>query len=127
MLSSYEPTIQAHADLTDDSIWDTIREGMRNVITQNTGTLFQDVSAAVAGKTGTAEEKKGRANHATFIGYAPYDNPEIGVTVAIPNGYGSAYASSVAADVFKYYFGDITFEDILSGMAKDATTVVIQD
>ena len=127
VLSSYEPTIQAHADLTDDSIWDTIREGMRNVITQNTGTLFQDVSAAVAGKTGTAEEKKGRANHATFIGYAPYDNPEIGVTVAIPNGYGSAYASSVAADVFKYYFGDITFEDILSGMAKDATTVVIQD
>lgn len=127
VLSSYEPTIESQADLTDDSIWDTIREGMRNVITQNTGTLFQDVSVDVAGKTGTAEEKKGRANHATFIGYAPYDNPEIGVTVAIPNGYGSAYASSIGADVFKYYFGDITFEDILSGMAKDATTVVIPD
>ena len=127
VLSSYEPTIAGQVELSNDSIWDSIHTGMRGVISQNTGTQFQDVSVTVAGKTGTAEEKVGRANHATFIGYAPYENPEIGVTVAIPNGYGSANASSIGADVFKYYYGDITLEDILSGNAKDATTVVIPD
>ena len=127
LLSSYEPIIAGKVELSSDSIWDAIHTGMRGVITRNTGTQFSDVSVTVAGKTGTAEEKKGRANHATFIGYAPYEAPEVGVTVAIPNGYGSANASSIGADVFKYYYGDITLEDILSGNAKDATTVVIPD
>lgn len=127
LISSYEPTVAGKVELSSNAIWDAIHTGMRGVITQNTGTQFSDVSVTVAGKTGTAEEKKGRANHATFIGYAPYESPEVGVTVAIPNGYGSANASSIGADVFKYYYGDITLEDILSGNAKDATTVVIPD
>ena len=114
-------------ELTDDYIWKTIQKGMREVILRNTGTQFSNVSVAVAGKTGTAEEQEGRANHATFIGYAPYDAPEVGVTVAIPNGYGSANASSVGADVFKFYYGDITLEEILAASAKDATNVVIPD
>lgn len=127
---SYSPTIQSQVRLSDESIWMRVQKGMRGVITDNTGTQFTDLEQAgisVAGKTGTAEEQKGRANHATFIGYAPYEDPEIGVTVAIPNGYGSANASSLGADVFKFYYGQITLEDILAAAAKDATNVVIPD
>jgi len=127
IVSSYKPTVESQVELTDDYIWKTIQKGMREVILRNTGTQFSNVSVAVAGKTGTAEEQEGRANHATFIGYAPYDAPEVGVTVAIPNGYGSANASSVGADVFRFYYGDITLEEILAASAKDATNVVIPD
>ena len=127
VVSSYKPTVESQVVLSDDYIWKTIQKGMREVIVRNTGTQFSNVSVAVAGKTGTAEEQEGRANHATFIGYAPYDSPEVGVTVAIPNGYGSANASSVGADVFRFYYGDLTLEEILAASAKDATNVVIPD
>ncbi len=127
VLSSYTPAIESTIELNDESIWATVQKGMRQVIKNNTGSQFNEVSVEVAGKTGTAEEQEGRANHATFIGYAPYDNPEIGVTIAIPNGYGSANASSIGADVFKFYYGDITLEEILANSAKDATDVVIPD
>ena len=127
ILLSYHPTVQSQVELRDDSIWQKVQQGMRNVITDNTGALFVGASVNVAGKTGTAEEQEGRANHATFIGYAPYENPEIGITVAIPHGYGSGNASSLGADVFKFYYGDITLEEILAAAAKDATNVVIPD
>ena len=72
----------------------------------------------VAGKTGTAEQNKNRANHALFIGYAPADAPEISVATRITFGYTSANAVEIARDVFKYHFKLEDTEDILSGTAE---------
>lgn len=52
-----------------------------------------------AGKTGTAENSSG-ADHAWFIGFAPYDDPQIAVAVIVENaGYGGTAAAPVAASV----------------------------
>ena len=43
-------------------------------------------------------------NHALFISYAPYKNPEISLTVVIPNGDTSSNAAELAGNVYKYYY-----------------------
>ena len=40
----------------------------------------------MAAKSGTAEENKNNSSHSWFVGFAPYDNPQIAVTVMIPFG-----------------------------------------
>ncbi len=63
------------------------------------------------------QESKNHANHAFFISYGPCDNPEIAVTVNIPNGYTSGNAASLAKNVYGLYFGYLDLENI---MARDA-------
>jgi len=58
-----------------------------------------------AGKTGTAEVANKTQLNAVFTGFAPFDNPEIVITVMIENGgEGSATALPIAREVFKEYF-----------------------
>jgi penicillin-binding protein 2 len=64
------------------------------------------LSVPVAGKTGTAQENTRRADHALFVGYAPYNNPEIAVSCRICFGYSSGFASQTSAKVFEYYFAE---------------------
>ena len=63
-----------------------------------------------AAKTGTSQvehningQKKVLTN-AFFITFAPYNNPEIAVAVAIEGGQSGASTSSVAEEIYKYYF-----------------------
>lgn len=92
----------------DPLYWNSIHQGMRAVVENNT--YFSDFPIAVAGKTGTAEESKRRANHALFVCYAPYKNPEISVVTRLAFGYSSSYAAKTTKDVLDYYF-EITDED----------------
>jgi len=79
--------------------------------------ILRNAGINVAGKTGTAEEARKRANHALFVSYAPYENPEVTITTRIANGYTSNYAANLTRDIYLYYF-DIQEEDaILSGTA----------
>lgn len=90
-----------------DSTWKSIHEGMylvTNGANSSTATMFAGLKQKVAGKTGTAQLNSYHANHAEFISYAPYNDPEISVTCVIPNGYASSNAAQTARDVYKYYF-----------------------
>ena len=60
-----------------------------------------------------------RANHALFISYAPYEDPEISVTVRVANGYTSDYAAQIAKDVYEYYYGLKDEKEIITGTAGD--------
>ena len=85
-----------------------IKIGMRDVVYgrhSSINFLFKNQGLKVAGKTGTAQENKNRPNHALFISYAPFDQPDITMTVVVPNGYTSSNAAEIARDIYKYYFG----------------------
>ena len=98
-----------------DSTWEAIKTGMRSVVTTGTvRSVFQNFKIEIAGKTGTAQENVLKPNHAVFIGYAPYDKPEISVSVLIPNGYTSSYAAEIAKEAFSIYY---ELEDISDGEA----------
>ena len=88
------------------STWDSVHSGMRRVITLNTAgsELVNRVNVAVAGKSGTAQESETRPDHALFISYAPYDNPEVSVTVVLQNGYSSGNAIELAGFVYAYMY-----------------------
>lgn len=102
-----------------DSYWNAIHLGMRQVVENNA--YYNDLSIKVAGKTGTAEENKNRANHALFVCYAPYEEPEIAITTRIAYGYSSSYAAQTTKDIIKYYF-DLSQEDeIITGTASQIT------
>lgn len=102
--------------------WDAIQAGMRKVVEAKT--YFGEVSVNVAGKTGTAEERKGRANHALFVCFAPYENPEIAIATRIAFGYTSDYAAQTTKEVIKYYYGGAEEkEEILTGTAQEVEAV----
>lgn len=91
----------------DSKYWDAVQSGMRRVVTgkdSSVSNIFNGLKVEIAGKTGTAQEDKKRPNHALFISFGPYKNPEISVTTVIPFGYTSSNAASVAKDVYEYYF-----------------------
>jgi penicillin-binding protein 2 len=70
----------------------------------------------VAGKTGTAQEDTSKAPHALFISYAPYENPEVSVTVVIQNGYSSGNAAELASFVYAYmYDKDLLESETIGG------------
>lgn len=115
LLEDYTPKVRNKFTL-DDSLWNAIHSGMRQVVTAKA--YYNDLAINVAGKTGTAQQDKTRANHALFISYAPYEDPEITVTVRIANGYDSGYAAQTARDVYKYYYGLAEEDDLLTGIAE---------
>ena len=80
---------------------------------------FKDLKTKLAGKTGTAEEDENRPNHAHFVGYAPYDDPEIAIATRIAYGYGSSNACDFVDKVMKYYFKEAKEKDLLNGKALE--------
>lgn len=116
LIEEYGSTVVSTADFSDTT-WDTIHEGMRSVATNSSSVT---TSVEIAGKTGTAEESKQRPNHANFICYAPYDDPEIAVAVTILYGYSSSNSVSIASDVIDLYYGNLTLEEILENSATSS-------
>ena len=120
LIEDYTPEVRNTIDI-DNSIWDAIHAGMRSVIEKKQ--YYKDLAVNVAGKTGTAQEGRNRTNHAVFLSYAPYENPEISITVRIAYGYSSDYAAQTARDVYKYYYGLAGEDELLTGTAEIPETV----
>ena len=116
LIQTYEPTVKNEIDEISNSSWDAIHLGMKQVV--ETHKQFDDVSIESAGKTGTAQQE-GQPNHALFVGYAPYTNPQICVAIRIANGYTSGNSADLAASVYKYYFQLEDAETLLSGTAEN--------
>ena len=64
--------------------------------------MFKDFDIEIGGKTGSAEAVNGV--NAWFVGFAPYDNPEIAIVVMIENGSHGSYSAHVAKDVIEQHF-----------------------
>ncbi len=118
VVAFYSPEYSDISYVLDDAQWDAIHDGMRRVCSEHLS-IFKDFEIDVAGKTGTAQQE-GHANHALFVGYAPYENPEITIATRIAYGYTSNNAVAVSRNILAYYFGTRTLEDILSGNAEGA-------
>lgn len=103
VIKKYLPEIAAKPMNTEEA--DYIGTMMRKVVTLGTGIKLNDMKHKVAGKTGSADNGNGTAAHAWFVGYAPYKNPEIVVSVIVENvGTGSDYAVPIAKKIFRAYF-----------------------
>jgi len=117
----------------DPAVFRETQMGMRMVVSELEGTVnryFEGFPIPVAGKTGTGEFcdaialAKNRCQpgnwptHAWFVGYAPYDDPEIAVVAFVYNGgEGASVAGPIVRKVMNAYFG---LKDIDEGVAQTA-------
>lgn len=96
----------------EPSYINAIKEGMRAVTNDMGGTsysLFKDSQIEVAGKTGTSQLGNG-SNNGIFVGFAPYDDPEIAVVAIIENGAEGTYTAHVVRPIMDEYFNISTDE-----------------
>jgi penicillin-binding protein 2 len=82
---------------------DIVRQGMRQAVTEGSAIRLNSLPVTSAGKTGTAELGGTKKPHAWFTGFAPYENPEIVITVLLEEGDGSNNAMPVVYDILKWW------------------------
>jgi len=94
----------------DDANLEVIREAMR-ITADPGGTALggEPDGITIGGKTGTAEFGQIRPDgsfdtHGWFMGFAPYEDPEVAVIVYLEHGVGSTHAAPVARRVLEAYF-----------------------
>ncbi len=84
-----------------------VLRGMQSVTSDTGGTAyvrFRDFNISVGGKTGSAEAPNNQV-HAWFVGFAPFENPEIAIVVMVENGGHGNYTAEVVRDIMAEYFG----------------------
>ena len=97
-----EPEILADNPISD-ATYQAVTDGMRRVVSSGTASsAFASAKYKAAGKTGTAEVPGG-ADNVLFVGFAPYDDPEIVIAVIIEHGANSGFPAAVAREVFDAY------------------------
>lgn len=94
----------AHTAIVRDGMRMTVVSGSaRSILSDLKGNDGQPIDSA--GKTGTAQTGHGDTTHAWYVGYAPYDNPQILVVVLVEDG-GEGFSTSapIAGDMYKTFF-----------------------
>lgn len=103
LIKRYEPEIIRKVNVSADT-FRVVKEGMKKVVEEGTGFNARIEGLSLAGKTGTAQNPQGE-NHGWFVGFAPFQNPEICITVFVEHGGdGSQSAAPIAGEIIKYYF-----------------------
>lgn len=81
----------------------TVKQGMLSVTEDGTGSaIFKNYPIKVGGKTGTSEAPGG--DHSVFIAFAPFDDPEIAVSVVIEHGERGSASGTLVRKIFDAYF-----------------------
>ena len=92
-----------HHTSIDAKHFDVVHRGMARVMTEGTGKWYNVPELQICGKTGTVQNPHGE-DHALFIGFAPQDNPQIAIAVAVENaGFGSTWACPIATLLMEQY------------------------
>lgn len=82
----------------------TVRDGMRECVIYGSCRHLSSLPVLVAGKTGTAQWNQNKLNHAWFTSFAPYNDPEITVTILVEEGVeGSTMAAPIANDFYAWW------------------------
>ena len=116
---TYEPDVLNQIEDVSGNTWDAVQSGMRAVVTSNsTYSSLGDIT--MSGKTGTAQQSTTHPDHGLFVGYAPSDDPEVAFAIRIKNGYESLYPSEIGRDLMRYYYGETSRDELITGHASAA-------
>lgn len=84
---------------------EVVKEGMRGAVTYGSATILNDLPVKAAAKTGTAETGREGYYHNWITVFAPYDDPQIVLTVMVEDVPGlHIIVGDVAKDVLNWYF-----------------------
>lgn len=111
----------------NQSYLNAVLQGMKSVTSDTGGTAyvrFKDFNISVGGKTGSAEAPNNQV-HAWFVGFAPFENPEIAIVVMVENGGHGNYTAEVVRDIMGEYFGMNT-QDVEENMSATPYIEIMQ-
>jgi len=108
MLDVTEPAVRNKVPVDAENLG-TLRAAMRQSVTAGVAKQAAVAGVEVAGKTGTAEFGPRLSNgkyetHGWFVGFAPYNDPQIAIVVFVQRGSGGSDASPAAAKILDFYF-----------------------
>jgi len=92
----------------EEKHFDLVKEGMFKVVNgEGTATHIRSEDFEICGKTGTAQNPHGE-DHALFVGFAPYDNPQIAFAIVVENvGFGGTHAAPIAKKIVEAYLNKL--------------------
>ena len=113
LVEEFTPQVLDEIELSKDTLR-VVMDGMSRVNTEDSGTAAQAFAGfpiATGGKTGTADFREdqydlGRAPYATYLSFAPFEDPEIAVVVVAYDGGHGGYVAKVARAIYEMYFKD---------------------
>jgi penicillin-binding protein 2 len=113
VLEDFAPRVRRELAVSPETLA-IVRQALVGVVNQSKGTAFKarPKDIEVAGKTGTAQVRSGRAEggyefntHAWFVGFAPAGRPRIALAVLVEHGgHGGDVAAPLAMDIVNAYF-----------------------
>ena len=104
-----EPEVASTLPIDDEHLG-VVREALRRAADPGgTARRGEPEGVSIGGKTGTAEFGRQHPDgefdsHAWFLGFAPYDDPQVAVVVYLNHGVGATHAAPVAREILEAYF-----------------------
>ena len=109
IITEYHPVVEDKIEI-DPTHHRLIMQGMRSVTEAGTASsVFGDFEISVGGKTGTAEVPNG-SNNGVFVAFAPYENPQIAISVIVEHGSHGNSIAPVAKEIIAKHFTDDILE-----------------
>lgn len=116
---NYEPKVVGEVEMEEENR-QAVMEGMLMLTTEGSvSSAFKDVPVSVGAKTGSAQVSAQTNSNAVFVCFAPYDDPQIAVAIAVEHGGSGSELGKIAAQIVTAYFsvqgeqGTITQENTL--------------
>ena len=111
--SDYSQVVEEYSAEPLDSIniseenLETVKEGMGLMASEGSvAKYFKDLPVKVGAKTGTAQVGSATAeSNAVFVCFAPYDDPQIAISIVVERGGSGTELGAIAADIVSAYFG----------------------
>ena len=114
----YEPQVLDEIDIHPENL-EALKYGMYLVTqTSSVAQYFNALPVKAGAKTGTAQVNNNTSTNATFVCFAPYDDPQIALCLVVEKGSSGASLAALAAEILQFYF---TSEDTLSAVSGENT------
>lgn len=113
-----EPQILRENFIDQDNL-EIVKKAMRQTVTVGSAQSLDNLGVAVGGKTGTAQWNSTKNPQAWFTGFAPYNNPEVVITVLVEEGgEGSIVSVPIAHDILNWYFNNYKITNNSTNLQK---------
>ena len=90
-------------DISEENLR-AVKEGMKGLVEGTLSPYFRSCVVSAGAKTGTSQVRADTKNHGVFVCFAPYDDPEIAVAIAIERADAGAALASTAVNILNAYF-----------------------
>ncbi len=113
LLYESKPTVASSLSITPEAL-EVYTSGMRLAVTAENGTAhkaFENYSVPVCAKTGTAQHGSPGSDHASFVCYAPADQPQVAIAVYVEKGAQGGSLGKIARSLLEVYFATTSQND----------------